>query len=78
MINLGSKNIIGMNESIVLIGGTGCGKSTTINLLLKLQLFSVKKSRNQYTINLKEKEQGALIGDTSISVTSIPQRYQCK
>lgn len=67
-----------MDESIVIIGGTGCGKSTTINLLLKLQLNSVKMDRKTYSISLKIKEGGALIGDTSISVTSVPQRYQCK
>jgi predicted GTPase len=66
-----------INRSILVIGDTGTGKSTLVNALLgiKLKAKEYEFGIDQYSIRPVTGEKGPEIGDTSISVTTIPQLW---
>ena len=70
-----------INRSILIIGDTGSGKSTLINGLIEKNLFSytIKKGmKKTFAIDLKNNQEGAKIGATAISETTVPKRYSDK
>ncbi|WPX99760.1 Putative GTP-binding and tetratricopeptide repeat-containing protein (plasmid) [Candidatus Megaera polyxenophila] len=67
-----------IEQSVLVVGDTGNGKSTLVNALTDKRLEShfVKKGmKGSYVINLSSDEQGATIGATAVSETTIPKSW---
>lgn len=64
-----------MDKAVLVLGNTGSGKSTLINGLIGRKLVGICDEEGNAKIELAEGEQGAKIGDTLISETTVPKYW---